>query len=621
MDPTQPHWTLEFGAQPTAEGVRFRVWAPHARSVAVRLESATQAVALTRTQDHVFERLVSAARVGADYRYVIDAERVRPDPVSRHQPGGVHGASRVVDPTSFRWSDQHWRGLALEAYVFYELHVGTFTPGGTFADVIAQLRHLKELGVTAIELMPVAEFPGTRNWGYDGVHLYAPQSSYGGPDGLKQLVDACHASGLAVVLDVVYNHVGPEGNYLSDYGPFFSSRYRTPWGAAINFDGPESDGVRRHFIDNALYWITEYHVDALRLDAVHGILDSAAVHLLEELAARVQRQAEQLQRRVWLIAESDLNDVRVIKPVELGGYGIDAQWSDDFHHALHRRLTGETRGYFADFGGAHDLAKSIAQGFVYDGQHSAFRKRRHGSSSAARPGRQFVIFTQNHDQVANGSGGERSSTLLSFAGQKLSAAVLLCTPNLPLLFMGQEYGETAPFQYFTSHTDASLIDTVRAGRREEFAAFDWPREFPDPQAEATFLASKLDWSLCEQAQQAALLRFYCDLLALRAGAPCLRNARKDLTNVAVDGAGHWLVIERADPSGDAALCVFNFADQPQELALATRNQRWRCVLDGNAALYGSPVDAPSAPNTLDSRNDARLRLGPVSCAIYRLDAQ
>jgi maltooligosyltrehalose trehalohydrolase len=612
----QADWTLDFGARLTPDGVQFRVWAPHAQSVAVQLGSEAQPLA--RHDEHIFEALVPEACAGTEYRYVIDGSRARPDPVSRYQAAGVHGPSRVIDPHSFVWSDADWRGLALEDYVLYELHIATFTRAGTFESAIARLRYLKQLGVNAIELMPVAEFPGTRNWGYDGVHLYAPQSSYGGPDGLKALVDACHREGLAVVLDVVYNHIGPEGNYLSEYAPFFTSRYRTPWGPAINFDGPESDGVRRFFIDNALYWIHEYHIDALRLDAIHGVVDSSARHILEELASTVQARAERLQRRVWLIAESDLNDVRVIKPAELGGYGIDAQWNDDFHHALHTVVTGQSRGYFADYGSMQDLAKSIAEGFVYDGRHSTYRKRRHGISSAARPGRQFVIFTQNHDQVANGSGGERISAFSSLAGQKLSAAVLLCAPNLPLLFMGQEYGETAPFGFFTSHGDADLVEAVRAGRREEFAAFEWNREFPDPQAESTFLASKLDWSLLEQPEHAALHRFYSELLTLRAASACLRNARKDLTQVSIDEQARWMVIERADPDGPPALCVFNFGAHLQTLSFAVRHVRWTCVMDSNEPRYGGSGEAGLAPKILES-GVGSLRLAESSCAIYVSD--
>ena len=581
-------WQLEFGATPLGDGVRFRVWAPRARAVDVRLAGRDRPIPMVRGEDDVFETTVPGVGAGTDYQYVIDGERARPDPVSRWQPHGVHGASRVVDPSGFEWSDAAWRGRPLKELVFYELHCGTFTEQGTFEAVIARLGHLKELGVTAVELMPVGEFPGARNWGYDGVHLYAPQSSYGGPVALKTLVDACHRAGLAVVLDVVYNHVGPEGNYLGEYGPYFTSRYRTPWGDAINYDGPGSDGVRRFVIDNAVYWVTEYHIDALRLDAIHGIFDFSAQHVLEEMAVAVHATADRAGRHIWLVAESDLNDVRIIRPRDLGGYGLDAQWSDDFHHSLHTTLTGATRGYFSDFAGLRDLPKAIANGFVYDGRRSRFRERRHGSCSAPRPGEQFVICQQNHDQIANGSGGARISQLMSPDGQKLGAALLVCSPNLPLLFMGQEYGELAPFFYFTSHGDAALIEAVRRGRREEFLSFDWAGDFPDPQAERTFYASRLDWSLLERPVHASLLRFFHDLLALRRARAPLNNCRKDLTQVSSSERDQWLVVERGDPSGQRALCVFNFRAEPNAVPLRPATHAWRLDIDSASPSYGDP---------------------------------
>jgi maltooligosyltrehalose trehalohydrolase len=613
-------WRLDFGATMLGSGVRFRVWAPRARTVEVRLASRDRPVPMVLSEDDVFETTLPGVGAGTDYQYVIDGEHAHPDPVSRWQPHGVHGASRVVDPSSFEWSDSTWRGLPLKELVFYELHCGTFTEQGTFEAVIARLGHLKALGVTAVELMPVGEFPGGRNWGYDGVDLYAPQSTYGGPTGLKKLVDACHRTGLAVVLDVVYNHLGPEGNYLGQYGPYFTSRYRTPWGDAINYDGPGSDGVRRFFVDNALYWVTEYHIDALRLDAIHGIFDFSAQHILEEMALAVHAVAKQADRQVWLIAESDLNDVRVIRPHDLGGHGIDAQWSDDFHHSLHTALTGATRGYFADFAGLRDLPKAIVEGFVYDGVRSRFRERRHGSSSASHPGEQFVICQQNHDQIANGSGGARISQLMSPDGQKLGAALVACSPNLPLLFMGQEYGELAPFFYFTSHGDAALIEAVRRGRREEFLSFDWAGDFPDPQAERTFCASKLDWSLLERPAHASLFRFFRDLLALRKTRAPLNNCRKDLTHVSSSEQGRWLVIERGDPSGQLALCVFNFHTEPGEVPLRPATHGWRLDIDSASPRYGELQGDASgseqrAPDLLPP-DVTSVRIAARSAAVY-----
>jgi maltooligosyltrehalose trehalohydrolase len=598
-------WRLEMGASALpGGGALFRVWAPRARRVAVKLlEPSLKPTVMHSGPDGIFEVLCPEGRDGTDYVFVLDGAKERPDPVSRWQPNGVHGASRIVDPASFRWTDAGWPGIPLEAFVFYELHVGTFTPEGTFDAIIARLPYLRQLGVTAVECMPVAAFPGGRNWGYDGVFPYAPQSSYGGPAGLKRLVDACHREGLVFVLDVVYNHLGPEGNYLADFGPYFTNRYRTPWGQAINLDGPDSDLARRYFLNNALYWLTEYHVDALRLDAIHGIFDFSARHILEEMAEEFHAQARRLGRQAWLIAESDLNDPRVIRPPVLGGYGIDAQWSDDFHHSLHAVVNGTRRGYFRDFGTIDDLRKSIEVGFVYDGRRSVYRRRRHGASSTDRPGRQFVVSIQNHDQVANACQGDRFGSVASLEQQKLAACLLLCAPNLPLLFMGEEYAETAPFFYFTSHGDPDLAEAVRNGRREEFAAFGGTGEFPDPQSEATFERSKLDLSRSERAPHRDLLRWYRDLLAIRKRFPCLSNGRKDLTSVWIDEEGRWMVIERRDPSGDAALILVNLAPHANPILVAAREGRWELALSSAQARYGASSNPAQHPSLLDFSTD------------------
>ena len=363
--------------------------------------------------------------------------------------------------------------------------------------------------------MPVAQFPGGRNWGYDGVFPFAVQNSYGGPEGLKRLIKACHQRGLAVVLDVVYNHLGPEGNYLAAYGPYFTQRYRTPWGPALNFDGPDSDEVRRFFIDNALYWASEYHIDALRLDALHAIVDLSPQPFVAELAETVHRARERWNRKFYLMAESDLNDVRLVRSPDLGGYGLDAHWNDDFHHALHTVLTGEQTGYYSDFGRLEQLAKAWREGFIYSGEYSPYRRRRHGSSSRDVAAERLVVFAQNHDQVGNRLGGERLSQLVSFEALKLAAGAVLLSPFLPLLFMGEEYGEVAPFGYFVSHSDPALIEAVRQGRQEEFAAFGWPGEPPDPLDEATFLRAKLDHRLRREGKNKVLLEFYRELLGLR----------------------------------------------------------------------------------------------------------
>ena len=421
---------------------RFRVWAPLADTVAVHVIAPREKLVPLRREERGYHcGVAEGVEPGSLYFYLLDGEKERPDPASRYQPQGVHGPSQVVDPRAFAWTDRCWFGPARQELIFYEIHVGTFTPAGTFDAIIPYLDEIRELGITAIELMPVAQFPGSRNWGYDGVYPFAVQNSYGGPEGLRRLVDACHRYRLAIFLDVVYNHLGPEGNYLRDFAPYFTDRYRTPWGPALNLDGPGSDEVRRFFTENALYWLTEFHLDGLRLDAIHAIFDFSARHFLEELTDVVHRQAERLGRRVYVIAESDLNDARVIRPRAVGGYGLDAQWSDDFHHSLHALLTGERNGYYQDFGTLAHMARAFRKGYTYTGQYSAYRRRRHGNSTRFCGAQQFVVFAQNHDQVGNRAGGERLGTLVSFAALKLAAGVVLLSPFLPLLFMGEEYGE------------------------------------------------------------------------------------------------------------------------------------------------------------------------------------
>jgi maltooligosyltrehalose trehalohydrolase len=561
----------------------------------------------------VFAAFVEGMSAGIDYRYVLDSGRSFPDPVSRWQPHGVHGPSRVLDRT-FAWSDGDWRGIPLEEFVIYELHTGTFTSQGSFEAIMSRLAELRDLGVTAIELMPVAQFPGSRNWGYDAVDLYAPQSTYGGPTGLKMLVNACHCAGLAVVLDVVYNHLGPEGNYLGEYGPYFTNCYRTPWGDAINFDGPGSDGVRRFFVDNALYWITEYHVDALRLDAIHGIYDFGAQHILQELAKAFHTQAEKLGRAAWLIAESDLNDPRVITPSAQGGYGIDAQWLDDFHHALHTALTGDTQGYFADFDGLPSLRKAIGNGFVYEGQYSRYRQRRHGASSRQRPGKSFVAFTQNHDQIANALRGVRQSRFLSLEQQKLAAAVLFFSPFIPLLFMGQEYGETAEFLYFTDHGDPALIAAVREGRRKEYEMFSAGAEFVDPQNASSFERSKLNWNLRQTALNSGLLAWYHDWLAVRKRHAALSNCRKSTVRANCSLESRWLVAERSDLLGPRALLVCNFADGAREIPVPMREAPWSLCLWSGASAYGPALPEPVSP--IPSHRHATIELAATSAVLY-----
>lgn len=492
--------TMRYGANPREDGrAEFRVWAPNAKRVRLRLAGKPE-VEMRRESDGSFS-VEAAARPGDRYLYVVVDEnggenKPVPDPVSRLLPEGVHGATEIVDPNAFRWSDASrepaWRGLALREYVLYELHVGTFTREGTFDAVIPRLAELKALGVTAIELMPVAAFPGTRGWGYDGVSPYAVQASYGGPDGLKRLVDAAHATGLAVIQDVVYNHLGPEGNYLRMFGPYFTSKYETPWGEAVNYDGAGSDGVRRYFLENAAYWVREYHMDGLRLDAVHTIHDRSLQPVLAELTADIDALEQELKRTILVIAESDANDALLVRPRAQGGYGLDAVWSDDFHHAVHALFTGERRGYYQDFGRPEQIAQALNEGFVYQGEHFKYWGRPRGTKPAGMCGEQHVINLQNHDQVGNRAHGERLTVLIPRGARKVAAALLLLAPETPLLFMGQEYDEQNPFLFFTSFGDPALKQAVGEGRRKEFAQFGFA-DTPDPEDPQTFERSKLSW--------------------------------------------------------------------------------------------------------------------------------
>lgn len=592
----------------------FNVWAPRVKSLAVHvLGPREKLVPLPKGERGYFSSTVEGVEPQSLYYYILDGKTVHPDPASRYQPEGVHGPSQVVDLRSFTWNDRDWLGPSKEKLVFYELHVGTFTREGTFEAIIPYLDELKELGITALELMPVAQFPGSRNWGYDGVYPFAVQNTYGGPKGLQRLVDACHQKGLAVFLDVVYNHLGPEGNYLGDYAPYFTESYRTLWGAAINFDGPGSDEVRRYFIENALYWVRDFHIDGLRLDAVHAITDKSAVHFLEELAQEVHREAVRLGRRVYVIAESDLNDARLIRPREVGGYGLDAQWCDDFHHALHALLTGEQQGYYRDFGGLSHLAKAFRRGYVYTGEYSVYRQRRHGGSTELCHPSQFVVFTQNHDQVGNRARGERLSSLVNFEGLKLAAAVVILSPYIPLLFMGEEYGETAPFLYFTSHSDPLLAEAVRTGRREEFSAFAW-QEVPDPQDEETFLRSRLQRDLRQRGHHRVLYNLYRELLRLRREVPALQNPKWDSMEVIPFIAKRVLAVERWNKGAKACL-VCSFQEAPLRLSLPLLPGRWQKLLDtAEERWLGGGSAVP--PVVVSTTGEVELILPPMACILF-----
>nr|WP_290224797.1 malto-oligosyltrehalose trehalohydrolase [Trichocoleus desertorum] len=560
---------------------QFTVWAPLREQVAVKILSPHEQILPMQPLEYGYWQVIAeGAAPSTNYLYQLDGESDRPDPASHFQPEGVHGPSAVVDQSAFAWTDAGWTGIAQEDLIIYELHIGTFTVAGTFEAAIAHLPRLKELGITAIEIMPVAQFPGERNWGYDGVYPYAVQNSYGGPEGFKRLVDACHQAGLAVILDVVYNHVGPEGNYLGDFGPYFTKKYGGDWGEALNFDGAYSDGVTDYFLDNALYWLETFHIDGLRLDAVQGIFDLGAKHFLDELSDRVQALSQQQGRNLFLIAESDLNDVRIIRPKAQGGYALDAQWCDDFHHSLHTLLTGEQQHYYQDFGKCQDLEKSLREGFVYSGQYAPHRKRCHGNSSAAEPAEKFIVYIQSHDQVGNRILAERLPKLTSFKGLKLAAGTILLSPYLPMLFMGEEYGEEAPFFYFISHSDPELIEIVQRSKEEEFKKVGVAGDPYDPQSPEPFEKSKLNWEQQYGGKHQVLWEFHQHLITLRRTHPALKQLDKHRLEVSSCEADKLLLMRRYAEESQVLL-VLNFGDRAARFEADSHSQNWRKILDSS----------------------------------------
>lgn len=519
----------------------FDVWAPRPQWVELVVDG--RRVAMERGERGWWHATADSGP-GTPYGYALDGGPSLPDPRARSLPHGVEGPAEVVDDAAFDWSDAGWHGRPLGGAVLYEAHVGTFSPSGTFDGMVERLPGLVELGVDVVELMPVHSFPGRHGWGYDSVGLFAPHAPYGGVDGLRRLVDAAHGLGLAVILDVVYNHLGPSGNHLPSFGPYLSDRHSTGWGEALNFDGPGSDEVRAFVIDNACMWLRDFHIDGLRLDATHAMVDDSATHVLEQMARAVDALGMSLGRHLFLIAESDRNDPRLVRPIEAGGFGLDAVWADDWHHAVHTTLTGESDGYYEDFSSA-TLADALRQAWVYDGRWSPHRQRSHGASPAGIPGRRFVVATQNHDQVGNRATGNRLPTMIGRQRLKIAAALLLTSPFTPMLFQGEEWAASAPFQYFTDHTDPALAGAVREGRRAEFAAFGWdPDAIPDPQDPATFARSRLDWGERAEDPHLEMLRWYTDLLTLRRELPALRDDRPGATEVRQDG--ETVVVMRGD---------------------------------------------------------------------------
>ncbi|GAB3617662.1 malto-oligosyltrehalose trehalohydrolase [Okibacterium endophyticum] len=546
------------------------MWAPSAERVELVADGET--VALEPAESGWWSPARDApldSSAGVDYAYIVDGAGPYPDPRSRRQPAGVHNASRTFDPGEFTWSDAGWSGRQLAGAVIYELHIGTFTPEGTLDAAATRLDHLVSLGVDFVEVLPVNAFNGTHNWGYDGVLWYAVHEEYGGPAGYQRFVDACHAAGIGVIQDVVYNHLGPSGNYLPAFGPYLSEGRVNTWGSSINLDGPGSDRVRDHIVDNALMWLRDYHVDGLRLDAVHALRDERAVHILEELGTAVCVLSTAVRRPLTLIAESDLNDPRLITPREAGGYGLQAQWSDDFHHALHVALTGETTGYYADFEPLSALVTVIRRGFFHNGTWSSFRERSHGRplDLERTPAWSLVVSSQNHDQIGNRAAGDRLSATLSEGQLGIAAALTLLSPFTPMLFMGEEWGASTPWQFFTSHPEPELGEATAAGRVNEFQKMGWdPSVVPDPQDPGTFADSTLRWDERDDARHARLLELYRSLIRLRRSSPQLTDPR--LTNVSVDydETDRWLIVSR----GTVSLLV-NLSDRPVVLP-AVRGQ-------------------------------------------------
>jgi len=595
----------------------FAVWAPLRTTVDLLiLSSGSETVYPMKKDDRGYwHSTVDGVSEGTQYLYRLDGDIKRPDPASQFQPDGVHGPSQIIDHTSFTWSEQSYKPRVLQEMIIYELHVGTFTDQGTFEDIITRIDELKDIGINTIEIMPVSQFPGERNWGYDGTYPFAVQNSYGGSEGLKKLVAACHDKDVSVILDVVYNHLGHEGNYLWDYGPYFTEKYKTPWGSGINFDGAYSNEVRNYFIENALYWFGEYHIDGLRLDAVHGIYDMSARPFLKQLAECVEVFSQKQKRNFLLIAESDLNDSKVITPRSQGGYGHDGQWCDDFHHALHTVLTGENCGYYKDFGDLTHLEKSFQEGYVYSGQYSAFRKRDHGNSSLERSAEQFVVFSQNHDQVGNRMNGQRLSSLVSYEALKLAAGTVLLSPYIPLLFMGQEYAENNPFMYFVSYGDKAMIDGVRKGRIEEFKEFHTGEAIHDPQNEEIFLRSKLDWDKRSHSHHAVMLEFYKTLINLRKTVPALSHLDKKSCEI-VSGNGANSIIMRRWHEKSEVLTFFNYEDKEVRFSLPDKESIYTKLCDSSDKKWNGL--GTLLPDKIKGAED--LTVNPLSFIIFSIES-
>ena len=598
--------TNKIGAFYAAGGTEFIVWAPLANKVDLVIETGSPAHTPMVRDAGGYWRVKIDVPAESDYRFRLDDQPSLPDPASLSQPQGVHGASRLVDRSQFFWKDGSWSGISVSEMIIYEIHTGTFTDLHDFAGIRGRLDYLKNLGVNTIELMPVASFGGTRNWGYDGVFPFAVQSSYGGADELKNLVNEAHSKGIAVLLDVVYNHLGPEGNILNSFGPYASESRSGHWGSFLNFDGPYSDGVRNYFIENALMWLDEFHLDGLRLDAVHAIQDLGAKHFVSDLQEAVDELEKKLSKKKILIAEIDLNDPRYLKAPEAGGYGLDAQWNDEFHHALHTVLTGEKNGYYEDFGALEQLAKAYTDVFIYNGNYSGHRKRNFGSPVGDLANDRFVVFSQNHDQTGNRLLGERLSTLISFEALKLAAAAVILSPFIPLLFMGEEYGEKNPFLFFVDFEDQVLLDKVRQGRKKEFSHFNHTEDFADPADANTFYKTVLSWNYFDASGE-TMLRWYQWLIALRTTNAALRQRSRQSVDVSIQNES-VLQLGRSSES-EHMLILFNYSKDEKRVSLPG-HFRGVLLADSSATDWRGP-GTESVVGT-----PAEIILNPYAVQIY-----
>ena len=586
---------------------RFGIWAPKAQKMSVKWRD--RVVAMNGPDERGWWTVdVAEAACGDRYAFLLDDDPTAyPDPRGLRQPEGVHGPTEVYDQSEFKWHDQLWRGAPKVGSILYELHIGTFSKEGTFDGAIPHLAYLADLGITHVELMPVAAWGGRQGWGYDGVALYAVHEAYGGPDGFKRFVDACHGAGLSVILDVVYNHFGPVGNYTTKFGPYLNSNRKTPWGDAVNLDEEGSDEVRRFFVDNALMWLKDYHCDGLRFDAVHAFLDLSAVNFMEQISIEVERLSATLAKEFFLIAESDLNDPRVVRSREANGYGMDSQWSDDFHHSLFMLLyepeDGES-GYYVDFGSFADLRKALKGAFVYDGRYSHHRKRRHGRPTHGLHAHHFIHFDQNHDQVGNRARGERLEHLVGLHAAKVAIGLLLTAPYLPMLFMGEEWATSSPFLYFADHEDQDLRRSVADGRRREFAAFGFSGEVPNPEEDATYERSKLKWEEQGEGKHAEMLTWVKALIKVRRRHVCLNDGDMHHLMVSGDDEQRTLVMER-----DEARILINFGEEPQTFELL-KGEALELISRDEVGVRGNQLGLPAMTMAvlMTSREEMENRL-------------